>query len=226
MAEQKKILDLGCGTGLTTFYLAVRGDVVGLDLDVSRAQRDFSELKFVQGSAEYLPFKNEQFDEIYCYDVLEHVDDLQKTLLEISRTLKKNGKLIADVPFWKSEKFLLRVRPKYHEEIHHQRIFAYEELEQRMKELGFEMISRKKLRGIDNLKLYLLFRENSEIINQQGELSNPNSFFLESLYLLFKRDLFKTKLKYFVPVWIFTLPVGLVINLIFPKTISFIFRKK
>lgn len=44
------------------------------------------------------PFKNSEFDYIYCSHILEHVEDLFKTLKEISRILKKGGRLHLRIP--------------------------------------------------------------------------------------------------------------------------------
>ena len=44
------------------------------------------------------PFKNNEFDLVYCSHVLEHVDDFFRTLKELSRILKKEGILHLKVP--------------------------------------------------------------------------------------------------------------------------------
>lgn len=44
------------------------------------------------------PFKDNEFDEIYTSHFLEHVNDFEKTLLEIRRVTKNGGKLIVRVP--------------------------------------------------------------------------------------------------------------------------------
>jgi ubiquinone/menaquinone biosynthesis C-methylase UbiE len=44
------------------------------------------------------PFKDEEFDYIYCAHVLEHVSDLFKTLSELQRITKKNGIIHIRVP--------------------------------------------------------------------------------------------------------------------------------
>ncbi|MDP1728804.1 MAG: methyltransferase domain-containing protein [archaeon] len=44
------------------------------------------------------PFKAESFDYIYCSHILEHVEDLFKTIEEIERILKKRGALHIRVP--------------------------------------------------------------------------------------------------------------------------------
>ena len=45
-----------------------------------------------------LPFKNEQYDLIFCNHVLEHIPDDHKAIKELYRVLKKGGTLIAQVP--------------------------------------------------------------------------------------------------------------------------------
>jgi len=56
------------------------------------------------GSAEKLPFPNNYFDCVVSLDVLEHVDNDKKALLEISRVLKSGGFFLFSVPLGK-EKF-------------------------------------------------------------------------------------------------------------------------
>ena len=69
-AEGKATLELGCGTGYVSSWLAGRGArPVGIDLSIeelataTRFQRDFS-LRFplVQDDAEVLPFPDRRFD--------------------------------------------------------------------------------------------------------------------------------------------------------------------
>ena len=49
------------------------------------------------------PFKDNEFDEIYAYAVLEHLPDLNNVFRELHRILKPNGVLIGTVPFYNSE---------------------------------------------------------------------------------------------------------------------------
>ena len=44
------------------------------------------------------PFKDGEFDEVYCSHVLEHVDDLVAVMREIHRVTKRNGRVIIRAP--------------------------------------------------------------------------------------------------------------------------------
>lgn len=50
----------------------------------------------MQASAESLPFDGQEFDVVCCCDVLEHVDDLELVVAEISRVLKPGGVFLFD----------------------------------------------------------------------------------------------------------------------------------
>ncbi len=97
----KKVLDLGCGAGETSVYLALCGaDVYACDiadefLKVAEqlAQKYGVSLHLSQAEASHLPFEDEFFDCVYGNGVLHHVD-LLPTAGEIRRVLKKEGKAV------------------------------------------------------------------------------------------------------------------------------------
>jgi 2-polyprenyl-6-hydroxyphenyl methylase / 3-demethylubiquinone-9 3-methyltransferase len=100
-----RVLDLGCGGGLTTACLAQRGaTVVGVDL--SRASLHVAarqacthghpEAVFACGRAEFLPFADASFDVVWCTDVLEHLADLPTAIAQIARVLKPGGLFLYD----------------------------------------------------------------------------------------------------------------------------------
>jgi 2-polyprenyl-3-methyl-5-hydroxy-6-metoxy-1,4-benzoquinol methylase len=93
------ILDLGCGMGGLTTALALSGaSVQPLDFNphycrITRLRGTRYGLDFspINAEGEHLPFRDGQFDLIVCMDVLEHVEDPEKLLSEISRCLKPGG---------------------------------------------------------------------------------------------------------------------------------------
>jgi len=57
-----------------------------------------SPLAEVKADLCHLPFKDNQFDLIFCNHVLEHIVEDQKAIKELYRVLEKGGTLIAQVP--------------------------------------------------------------------------------------------------------------------------------
>jgi SAM-dependent methyltransferase len=109
-----RLLELGCGNGLASAYLAPHASqVVATDLPMvhaaihsiglSRARHLFSLLDLPHVSAvgcpgEALPFANDTFDVVFSHFVLEHLRDRAATLRESLRVLKPGGRFIAAVP--------------------------------------------------------------------------------------------------------------------------------
>ncbi len=62
----------------------------------AHAQQADLDIDYRVGIGEDLPFADESFDIVYCSDVLEHVNDLEKVISEISRVLKPNGVFLYD----------------------------------------------------------------------------------------------------------------------------------
>ena len=53
----------------------------------------------IRGDILAMPFKNEEFDTIFCFEVLEHVKNPFKAISEISRVIKKGGHAFISTPF-------------------------------------------------------------------------------------------------------------------------------
>lgn len=73
-----KILDVACGSGIYTDYLAKRGfDAWGIDLvaDFIEKAKTTKQGTYLQGEADRLPFADGEFDTVLLFDILEHVDD-------------------------------------------------------------------------------------------------------------------------------------------------------
>lgn len=107
LQKNDKVLDAGCGIGLNTF-LASRKElnIIGVDNDrkkILSAQKMLSKVNykntsFVYGDITRLKYKNKTFDAVICFEVLEHIRNDKKALSEISRILKKGGKLFFSTP--------------------------------------------------------------------------------------------------------------------------------
>ena len=92
-----KILDLGCGGGFLTNHLSKDGhEVTGVDLsdDALNTAKKYDETKrvtYTKADATELPFADATFDVVCAMDLLEHVEDYDKMLKEVSRVLRPGG---------------------------------------------------------------------------------------------------------------------------------------
>lgn len=96
-AHSKIVLDLGCGTGLSSYLLSQRKEkVVGLDLSPlflkkGRERYQADNLLLTAGDILELPFQDETFDLVSSYLVIETLPDIEKGLGEMARVVKRGG---------------------------------------------------------------------------------------------------------------------------------------
>jgi SAM-dependent methyltransferase len=90
------VLDIGCGIG---DFLKFRANTVGVDINEETVRHCCKLGLNAQVMIEnILPFEAKRFDAIVLDNVLEHIIDPTLLLIEISRVLKQNGKLLVGVP--------------------------------------------------------------------------------------------------------------------------------
>jgi SAM-dependent methyltransferase len=87
-----RILDAGCGGGGYVDFLCRQGfHVTGVDINsnfLDLASNHLRQGNYVYGDLNKLPFPDKYFDSTYCFDVLEHLDDLS-VLKELIRVTQK-----------------------------------------------------------------------------------------------------------------------------------------
>jgi len=92
-----EVLDAGCGTGYLLDFVCGNTSATGVDISkeaVSISKELFPKHKFVQADLTQLPFKNEVFNKVFCFNVIEHVKDKEKAIKELKRVMRKDGTLI------------------------------------------------------------------------------------------------------------------------------------
>ena len=94
------VLDLGCGSGRWTRYVASRaGFVEAVDPSAAvavavKTTADLDNVRVTQAAVDRLPFADESFDFIVCLGVLHHIPDTQAALKTACGKLKPGGHLL------------------------------------------------------------------------------------------------------------------------------------
>lgn len=133
-------MEIGCGTGYVLSginrvfpNMILTGTEIFTAGLAQAAARLPNTVRLYQMNACSLPF-SEEFDLIGAFDCLEHIDDDEKVLIEISRALKPGGGVIFTVP---QHPFLWS---KDDEVACHKRRYKRTELQDKMRAAGFEIL--------------------------------------------------------------------------------------
>ena len=101
--KKKHVLDIGCGGGLISESLAkINAQVTGIDENIynikqakEHAKINSLKITYKNQSLDLFFKKNKKkFDLILCLEVLEHVDNVEKTIEKISKLMNPDGTLI------------------------------------------------------------------------------------------------------------------------------------
>lgn len=107
MAELKEgdlVLEVGCGTGFTTFEIVKRvgeENVVAVDLtpeQMEKAVKKFPKANFLRGDAENLPFKDNVFDASISAGSIEYWPHPHLGIQEMARVTKPGGRVVILAP--------------------------------------------------------------------------------------------------------------------------------
>ncbi len=94
LSKTSRILQIGCGPEDVINYISV-GKKYAIDpladFYKKKFRLDYKSISFFRGRAEKLPFKDGYFDLIILANVLDHVEQPKKALVEIKRVLKTGG---------------------------------------------------------------------------------------------------------------------------------------
>jgi SAM-dependent methyltransferase len=97
------ILEVGCGNGVAPLLLSRMGHrVVGADISplfLEEAQKwESDRLTYRVCDAFELPFEDETFDLVCSNELIEHVPDVERVLMEMIRVTRKGGRIIVSGP--------------------------------------------------------------------------------------------------------------------------------
>jgi ubiquinone/menaquinone biosynthesis C-methylase UbiE len=99
----KRVLDIGCGFGDFLSHVEKDGaQVCGIDISdyalKEARKRVVGKLQKIDVGKEALPFRNNYFDVVTIFDVVEHLESPELVLNESFRTLKNNGLIFLTTP--------------------------------------------------------------------------------------------------------------------------------
>jgi len=136
-AEIKRVLDFGCGEGTTTEFLAralPAASVLGVDqsrsgIDCANAYYSAANLEFRHEPGDAV-FREDCFDLVTCFEVLEHVDDWQALTMRLTRATSRY--MLVSFPTGRMRDFEVNIG--------HLRNFRSGEFESFMERIGFRTV--------------------------------------------------------------------------------------
>ncbi|MCS6943794.1 MAG: class I SAM-dependent methyltransferase, partial [Geminocystis sp.] len=145
-----KTLDVACGGGAFSIIAAQNGNqVLGVDYDARNISVCYEYLSAFNISDKQVLFKefniksldslNDMYDQVFCFEILEHIIDDEAIVRSIAKITKPGSKLLISVPN-------LYHKPLYKETIspvengEHVRFgYSFEQLEKLVSKYGFEV---------------------------------------------------------------------------------------
>lgn len=100
--KNKRVLDVGCGSGAGTFVIASKAkEIIGIDNDekaIKYAIKHYKKNNIKFKLENILRIKKEQFDLVVSLQVIEHMRYVKKYLENIVLLIKPDGKVILSTP--------------------------------------------------------------------------------------------------------------------------------
>ncbi|MEM7239911.1 MAG: methyltransferase domain-containing protein, partial [Pseudomonadota bacterium] len=103
-AKDKRVLDIASGEGYGSWILSqAASQVDGVEIDAETVKRSqirykHPKISFQQGDCREIPFEDDTFDLVTCFETLEHIAEHDVLLGELRRVLKPDGILLISTP--------------------------------------------------------------------------------------------------------------------------------
>jgi SAM-dependent methyltransferase len=138
LPAKARILEIGCGPGGNLQMLAGFGQVSAFEMDANACAiasgKTAGAFDIRQGYCpDHIPFKDERFNLICMFDVLEHIEQDVETLEAIKPLLAKNGRILITVPAYQ---WMFGVHDTF---MHHKRRYSSREIHEKVRACGFRL---------------------------------------------------------------------------------------
>ncbi len=183
LAKGKRVLDIGCGAGTLSFYIAKRGNqVVGIDISLNSIRTCCLSVKNLglENNVEFrqLNFPKDPikgcFDLVLCIEVLEHLPEDKKAINYIFKLLLPNGIAIISTPSKNAPLYRLSYSKNFDRKVGHLRRYSENELKTIVSESGFKILEVRKTEGVLRNFLFLnnIAGKSIRLLNKIGFLSD------------------------------------------------------
>ena len=156
-----KIIDIGSADGSFASLLLRHNNFVAVDMDEESMKKNCAKRKIIMKISDRLPFKDNSFDYVLCFEFLEHQkrNTAIKIIREIYRILKEDGVFVFSTPNYlrlttffrdlvgKKRKYPIpvgRLEGIEHRDFHYYE-FSIPELREILKRVGFKKIIMKSI---------------------------------------------------------------------------------
>lgn len=150
ITKDSVVLDLGCGNGTTSLYLAKKYGCTVYGIDISQVRIDNAlklkkdnpdlKLNFYKSSGTILNFNDCFFTHIWIQAVIYHIPEKQKVFKEIYRILQKNGILIMDDLTKPQENITNEAKKYVYDRLLFDTNLNHEKYIENFRELGFNVL--------------------------------------------------------------------------------------
>jgi len=139
--SEKKVLDIGCGSGKFVRYLQNK-NINASGVEPSKPLYD----RYLKGQSnfynsslpEFVEKNNVMFDVVFALDVLEHIDNPRDFIQQISKLQTKGGFVLLEIPLFKSFASMLIGKKWHFYNKYHLSYFSKTTLENLLKDFGYK----------------------------------------------------------------------------------------
>ena len=181
----ENVLDIACGTGYGCYLLSKQiKSVVGIDQNIEEVELQYKKdnITFIEEDIDKTDLTS-TYQAIVCFETLEHVNNPNRLLKQISKSLSNKGLFLLSIPNEKNEKL---DENGNNLDIYHKTIFKLDDLLDQLKN-DFNMVEifgQSKINEIinKNPNLNLNIHSQEEVIEKAYQLAYPNKDKIEDTY--------------------------------------------